>query len=187
MKNILVAIHKKSSSDTSTSLRKVDGALCCCLVFVLGFLVFSGLFLWVPSAFAIQAHGGREGFYVHQGAHLFWVFSIGRVACGICASSAIEERAWRFIATGFWLLTAWNLWAFTGHIVEELIPKENFIAHSVDGSPLFLVDSWVSMAYYVLKMDHLVCVPALAYLYFGLRAMASDLPDRPADGSGRLS
>jgi hypothetical protein len=150
-------------------------------------IFLSGLFLWVPSALAIQSHGGSEGFYVHQGAHLFWIFSIGRVACGICASSAIEERAWRFIATGFWLLTAWNIWAFTGHIVEELIPKENFIASAADGSPQLLVDSWLSMAYYVLKMDHLICVPALAYLYLGLRAMASDFPETPAGGSGRLS
>ena len=67
------------------------------------------------------------------------------------------------------LLIFWNLWAFAGHIITRLVSEQNFILPDGGLIPVLYIGSWKEVLYYLLKMDHLLCVPALLCFYFGLK------------------
>lgn len=131
-------------------------------------------------AFAIQTHGEPEGLYAHQLAHLFFILCMGSFAYRIHRSSLPKNQGWQLIALGSILLTAWNLWAFTGHYVTLLIPADSIILPADKRIPHLHIASWKEILYYVLNMDHLLCVPALLFLYLGLRRIGSAAYPKPA-------
>ncbi|MBW2410219.1 MAG: hypothetical protein JRF72_10505 [Deltaproteobacteria bacterium] len=70
----------------------------------------------------------------------------------------------------------WNADAFFVHLVDEQLAVieiqrinlwEIKLTSAVDSSILI----WL---YYIAKLDHLLCVPALLFLYFGLRRLLKD-------------
>jgi len=126
-----------------------------------------------PLVYALQTHGGYEGLFAHQGAHLFFTVSMAITAIRIRYSILYRQKSWRYMILSAWLLVVWNLWAFTGHIITLFIPSANIITVEIDQAPMLNIESWKEVAYYLLKMDHLLCVPALLFLYLGLRAMAA--------------
>jgi hypothetical protein len=129
---------------------------------------------WGSQALAIQSHGGGEGLYVHQGAHLFFIVSMASVAWRIRRSALKEQRAWRLMSTAAWLMVAWNIWAFTGHALETFVPGEHLVRVPGTDTPALLVETVRDVCYYVLRMDHLLAVPAVLYFYLALRAMLRD-------------
>lgn len=69
------------------------------------------------------------------------------------------------------LFLIWNLVAMTGHWVEERIPSE-----VVRGDPdwtqrIELGSNSLNWLYYFLKLDHIVCVPAITCLFLGVRSL----------------
>ncbi len=128
------------------------------------------------SAFAIQAHGASEGIFVHLGGHVLFGLAMAGLGYRIHATRLHEIRAWRQMACGAWLLTAWNIWAIAGHIVSLYIPASHFIRLGGNMAPDFLVVSWLDVAYYVLRMDHILCVPALFCFYLGLKDLLKIFP-----------
>jgi len=59
-----------------------------------GMLAFSiGSFFISPlPAYALQTHLGKEGIFVHQGAHLFFALSMIFFAVNICCSSLVGQK-----------------------------------------------------------------------------------------------
>jgi hypothetical protein len=129
------------------------------------------VFISTGSAFALQTHGSPEGLYSHQLAHLFFILCMGSFAYRIHRTRQHRHRGWIFFALGGILLTAWNLWAFTGHFITLHISQENFMLPEGRLVPLLHITSWKEILYYVLKMDHLLSVPALVCFYLGLRSI----------------
>ena len=76
--------------------------------------------------------------------------------------------------------TLWNADAFTAHFLDEqsgildtalAAPGKIKIAVKEDLTAL----AWF---YYVAKLDHLLCVPAMVFLYAGLRRLLKDARQR---------
>ncbi|WP_448873835.1 hypothetical protein [Desulfobulbus propionicus] len=129
------------------------------------------LCLILPSdAQALQVHGEPEGMYVHQMAHLHYVFALGYFYWDIRRSS-FTGRGWRYLQIFCILMTLWNLLAFVGHIAGAYL----------DPASLQRTDSYLQTRltdpltlnkalYFVTKLDHLIYVPALFFLFLGLRS-----------------
>ena len=133
------------------------------------------LFILFPEiGWATQTHSGPEGLVIHQVAHLFFLFSMGILVFWLRERELTIKSGWRFIQYAAILLIIWNLDAFTVHILDE----------STNILQLERLDNWririiaargyesFGILYYLVKLDHLWCVPALFFLYMGLKRLA---------------
>ncbi len=127
-------------------------------------------------ALATQTHGGPEGLVVHQIAHLFFLLSMGTLAYWIQSHGLSRQRAWRLIRYAAIMLIVWNTDAFIAHLLDEQTALIE--VHPVDLFHLSIVPhpGWDFLAplYYLFKLDHLFCVPALVLLYLGLRHLLKE-------------
>ena len=133
-----------------------------------------GLILAIAEpAFATQAHSAPEGLYAHQLAHIFFIISLGVLTYWLRARRLVQDAGWRYIQYAALFFILWNLDAFTVHLLEEQLAvidikridlwHINITADNHSNALLWL--------YYFAKFDHLLCVPALLFLYFGLRRL----------------
>ena len=124
-------------------------------------------------ALATQAHGAPEGIYAHQIAHLFFMLSMGFLIYWLRERHLVKESGWRFIQYAAFFLILWNICAFTVHLLSEQID----IIQIQKVGPWQVQISAVSgnkgleVLCYIAKLDHLFCVPALFFLYSGLRRL----------------
>ncbi|WP_456386834.1 hypothetical protein [Desulfolithobacter sp.] len=128
------------------------------------------LFKALP-AFALQTHAAPEGLYAHQIGHVLYFLAMAGLVYKIRNSQLWGNAAWRRIALGGFLLGLWNTWAFVGHVVEALLPRNHFIGSVEHGHTAIRMVSSLDYLYWILRMDHLICVPALVCIYLGLRRM----------------
>jgi uncharacterized membrane-anchored protein len=122
-------------------------------------------------AHAFQAHPEQEGLYVHQLAHVFFGVAMGMLAYWLEKNRFSSQKGWRLIQISCLLFILWNVSAFVGHIVEELLPKEALVGSSGWNRRILIGGDVIALLYYVLKMDHLVCVPAMVCLFLGIRIL----------------
>lgn len=138
------------------------------------------LLIFQPDiAFATQTHGGLEGLFVHQFAHLFFTFSMGLLIYWLRKRRLVFSEGWRYIQYAALFFIVWNLDAFFSHWLLEqsgLIAVENLPNMQMrinTGRGL----EWLAQIYYLTKLDHLLCVPAMLLLLIGLRRLyQSSLP-----------
>jgi hypothetical protein len=142
--------------------------------------VLTGLLLSAHPALATQTHGAPEGLYVHQLAHLFFIVSMGSLEFWLRQRNLVLEPGWKYIQLAAILFIIWNIDAMTVHFMDERL-------HILGISK---VDFWhirivslqgqysLAVLYYLLKLDHLLCVPAMFFLYKGLRCFVEDADSR---------
>ena len=130
-------------------------------------------FIGETPAWATQTHGEPEGLFVHQLAHLFFIFSMGLLIYWLQQRQLSKEKAWRYIQYSALLFILWNIDTFAVHFLDE----------QVDIIRTKLLDIWhlqidtaegyehLGFIYYIAKLDHLLCVPALLFLYLGLKRL----------------
>lgn len=144
------------------------------LVFPL--LACAGLMLALSlpdTALATQGHGGREGVYVHQFSHIFFCISMGILIYWLKSRNLTREPGWRCVGISALLFILWSADAFTVHLLDEQLA---LIDTGRVGAWRMRIDAadgygWVRSIYYLAKLDHLLCVPALIFLYLGLRRL----------------
>ncbi len=134
------------------------------------------------SAHAIQTHGAPEGLYVHQIGHILFATAMVGFAMRIRRSRLADEHAWHFMSIGAILFALWNGWAFLGHILTELIPQTDFSRGSTGLQSILDLHAPVDVLFYLFKMDHLLCVPALIFIYLALKRMTGQSTDPTAQG-----
>jgi hypothetical protein len=132
-----------------------------------------GATLWPASAWATQTHGGLEGLWVHQTAHLFFALSMGLLIFWLRKRRLTASRGWRYIQFAALFFIAWNMDTMASHWIQEqsgLIEVRNVAPLQIQ---IITAESrdWISMVYYLTKLDHLLCVPALFFLYLGFRRL----------------
>ena len=129
-----------------------------------------------PEVFATQLHTSSEGIITHQVGHLFFLFSMVALIVTITGKKLDKQKGWRLIqySAGFFIL--WNLDALAAHFLDNqihIVEIQNLslgqIRINVQNGSLFL--AWV---YYFLKLDHLLCVPAMFLLYRGLSRLVTE-------------
>ena len=131
----------------------------------------------VPAA-ATQGHSGIEGVYVHQLAHLYFAFSMGTLIYWIRRRELVREKGWRYIQYSALFFILWNIDAFAVHFLDEQISA----VVVTQGSPFDIQIStdegfeWIRYFYYMAKLDHLLCVPAIILLYLALRNLLHESP-----------
>ena len=152
------------------------------LTIILG--TFIGFLLLAGPAWATQTHGQPEGLYVHQMAHIFFIISMGILEFWLRQRNLTDERGWKYIQLAAVLFILWNIDAILVHFMDEHLDilgiiKIDFWHLKIDNTQG--PDS-ISLIYYFLKLDHLLCVPAMFCLYYGLKTILKNTG--PADGEG---
>lgn len=142
----------------------------------------AAFFLPAPAAWATQGHGGPEGLYVHQMAHLFFLAGMGLLIFWLRRRRLVASPGWRFIQYACLLFMLWNADAFAVHWLEE---QTQLISISRISEWRLLIQTrpgfeWLGAVYYIVKLDHLLCVPALFFLYRGLKRL-------PAESKGEFT
>jgi hypothetical protein len=147
------------------------------------FMAFPG------TVMATQAHGDPEGLFVHQLAHGFFAVSLAIFIYWLRFRNLVEETGWRYIQYAAIFLILWNGDAAIAHLLDEQI---NIIEVEQIGQWYLKLTSTDNTAftivlYYLVKLDHLLCVPALMFLSAGLKQFLKDpLPSTPApDNRGK--
>jgi len=131
----------------------------------------------IPAvALAVQEHGAPEGIYTHQGAHLFLTASLGLLIYWLRQRQLVREAGWRWIQYAALFFILWNIDAFAAHLLDEQL---DFVDMQPASGWMVRIDAGnfppaLGMLYYAAKLDHLLCVPAMLFLYFGLRRLLKD-------------
>jgi len=137
---------------------------------------------WIlpDAAAAVQEHGAPEGLFAHQLAHLFFIASMGLLIFRLRQRGLVKQAGWKFIQYAALFFILWNIDAFTAHLLDEQLalvelrrPTAWRVVIEAEGHPPAL--AWL---YYAAKLDHLLCVPAMVFLFLGLRRL-----NREAEGS----
>jgi hypothetical protein len=145
--------------------------------------LIGAILLLAQPALATQAHSAPEGLYAHQLAHIFFTVSMGVLIYWLRERQLVQSVGWRYIQYAALFFILWNLDAFSVHLLDEQLaiidvrridPWKIGLSAANDSKTLI----WL---YYVAKLDHLLCVPALLFLYFGLRRL---LRETEAQGPG---
>jgi hypothetical protein len=134
------------------------------------FLLLLMAMMMPGEAQALQVHGEPEGLYVHQMAHLFYILALGYFFWDI-RRTAFSGRGWRYLQLFCVLMVFWNLLAFSGHAAdvfiypEELSQTDCYLQTRLIGP--FTIHKYL---YYFARLDHLICVPGLFFLFLGIRS-----------------
>lgn len=110
---------------------------------------------------------------VHQIAHLFFTFSMGLLIYWLRKRGLVSRKGWRYIQYAALFFIAWNLDAFFSH---WLLEQSGFISvENIQGMKMRVTAAeglgWLSQIYYITKLDHLLCVPAMLFLLLGIRRL----------------
>lgn len=141
---------------------------------ILQSVLIVGIIMALASpSWATQTHGEPEGLYGHQLAHLFFIFSMGLLIYWLRHRNLVKEKAWRYIQYSALLFILWNVDTFAVHFLDEQvdiirISKLDTWHMQIDTSAAY---THLGIIYYLAKLDHLLCVPALLCLYLGLKGL----------------
>jgi hypothetical protein len=132
--------------------------------------------LIAEPAMATQAHSAPEGLYAHQLAHIFFIVSMGVLVYWLRERKLVQAVGWRFIQYSALFFILWNVDAFFVHLVEEQLVLVDI--QRIGLWDIHITTPMKSQAllwlYYAAKLDHLLCVPALLFLFFGLRRLLKE-------------
>lgn len=125
------------------------------------------------SAWATQGHGQPEGLYAHQMAHLFFIVSMGVLIYWLRDRNLIAIPGWRFIQYSALFFILWNVDAYTAHYIEEQIDLLRIVRQDPWRIEIQAPEGfrWLPYLYYLAKLDHLLSVPALIFMYLGLKRL----------------
>ncbi len=137
-------------------------------------LLSSAWTLLIPdNALATQGHGGIEGVYAHQFAHVFFIISMGILIYWLRDRNLVRETGWRFIQYAAMFFILWNIDTIIVHALDD---QFRVIQTQSMGTWKIRIDdayshNFIKLFYYFAKLDHLLCVPALVLLYLGLKRL----------------
>lgn len=127
------------------------------------------------EASAIQIHASSEGIITHQIGHLFF-FSMVALIFTITGKGLNTQKGWRLIQYSAAFFILWNIDVLAAHFLDNqirIVAIENISRGQIrvtaqNGS------SFLAWTYFFLKLDHLLCVPAMFFLYRGLARLVTE-------------
>ncbi len=136
-------------------------------------VALAGVFCDARTVFATQAHVAPEGLYAHQFAHIFFIVSMGILIYWLRSRRLVKDSGWRFIQYSALFFILWSIDTFLVHLLDEQF--DLIRVTRIGNWQLEIVDPFggnaLGVFYYFAKLDHLLCVPALLFLYAGLRRL----------------
>ena len=152
---------------------------------VLRIVALAVLIGWLlPGAvLAVQEHGAPEGIYSHQGAHVFFTASMGLLIFWLRQRRLVREPGWRCIQYAALFFILWNIDAFTAHFLDEQLGVLDTVMAAPGKIKIEVDENLTALGwlYYMAKLDHLLCVPAMLFLYAGLRRLLKAAGQRRAE------
>ncbi|MCP4719612.1 MAG: hypothetical protein GY860_09165 [Desulfobacteraceae bacterium] len=139
-------------------------------------MTIAGLILFPMDVFATQLHASSEGIITHQVGHLFFLFSMVTLIFTVTGKGLDKQKGWRLIQYSAFFFILWNLDAIAAHFFDNQIHVVK-IENLSFGKIRVITNNNSSMLawfYYVLKLDHLLCVPGMLFLYKGLSILVED-------------
>ena len=136
-------------------------------------IICSATIFFPGLALATQGHGGIEGVYAHQMAHIFFIISLAVLIYWLRTRKLVQTNGWRLIQYSALFFILWNIDTITVHTLDDqfgIIQAETIGVWQIQIADAF-DHNFLKHIYYVIKLDHLLCVPALLFLYFGLRRL----------------
>lgn len=132
--------------------------------------MIAGGFLWPASAHATQLHSGSEGVIVHQLGHVFFLVSMVILFFAIQGKQLHKEKCWRSIQLAALFFMLWNLDALVVHFLDNQINVIEMRIVSLFDIEINTANNSSGLAffYYFIRLDHLLCIPAMIFLYRGL-------------------
>lgn len=139
-------------------------------------MTVAALILLPIDGHATQLHSSSEGIITHQMGHFFFLFSMVALIFTVTGKGLDKQRGWRLIQYSAFFFILWNLDAIAAHFFDNQI-------HAVKIENISLMkikiitntnSSMLAWVYYVLKLDHLLCVPAMLFLYRGLSKLVDE-------------
>ncbi len=133
-------------------------------------------FLLPGNAWALQLHAGSEGIITHQIGHLFFLFSMVVLMFIISGKGLDSQKGWRLIQMAAFFFILWNGCAITAHFLDNQIYAVSVerLSHAVARIRVQNNSGLLGWLYYGLKLDHLLCVPAMTLLYKGLSCLVDE-------------
>jgi hypothetical protein len=138
-------------------------------------------------ALATQAHGDPEGIIAHQIAHVVFIVSMAILIYWLRKRRLVKQAGWKYIQYAALFFILWNLDAFLAHLLDEQlawirVEKIGFWQQRITAAQ---GPDILAPMYYLIKMDHLLCVPAMIFLYMGLnRLLETQPPENTMGPSG---
>ncbi|MDZ7663967.1 MAG: hypothetical protein U5K27_01300 [Desulfotignum sp.] len=122
---------------------------------------------------AIQLHSGNAGIIAHQIGHLFFLFAMVTLMFTINSQGLIRQKGWRQIQLGALFFIFWNLDTLVAHFLDNQIEVVRIETLSITRLAVVTQSDsqLLAVIYYILKMDHLWCVPAMIFLFMGLDSL----------------
>lgn len=133
------------------------------------FLLLSGCLL-PDNALAFQPHA-YSGLYIHQLAHFFLIVSLFFFVAKARQTRLASLKGWQHIIAGTWLLMFWSAATMVGHVFDQRINEDALFLPPGADIPLLRLFGWQETLYYILKLDHLIAVPAMYLFYRGLKLL----------------
>ncbi len=139
-------------------------------------LALSVLCLMKGTAFATQLHARAEGIVTHQFGHLFFLFSMVALIFTITGKDLARQKGWRLIQYAAFFFILWNLDAMAAHFLDNQIDAVKTLPVSFACIKIIARNdsSLLAWFYYALKLDHLLCVPAMIFLYRGISKLVDE-------------
>lgn len=137
-----------------------------------GSLWIVDMIIRAATAEALQVHAAPEGLYVHQLTHAFFVISMAILVFWLQKSRLVLKKGWRYFQIGCLFFIFWNVDAMVGHLLESGLSMNAFVGTGWTKA-LAVNHNIFHVLYYLLKLDHLLCVPAMAFMYLGLNRLAA--------------
>ena len=138
--------------------------------------------LFCRDAWALQVHGSSEGIVVHQLAHIQYFGALAYLLWDIRRSS-FTGVGWIHLQRFCLLMMIWNAVAFIGHFSQMSLAEGAISTEDGYLSALLLLpvtfSKWI---FYVTALDHLVCAPALFFLFLAMRSFYRSLDQEKREG-----
>jgi hypothetical protein len=126
----------------------------------------------IPPALATQGHGDPEGLYVHQFSHIFFVFSMAILIYWLRFRKLVNEKGWKYIQYSAFFFILWSFDAFIVHFLDEQFQWIKVTRIDLWNIKLDVLTPFLGYIYYIVKLDHIFCVPAMIFLYAGLKKLS---------------
>lgn len=139
---------------------------------VLFILIYSCVqWIWARPALAVQEHGGAEGLYSHQIAHLVFFAAMVYLCIRIILSREFAHKGWRYIFFSALLFACWNADTFLVHQYRDVLDPHAFSGDLFGLSCNFHVQSVTDLLYYLGTFDHILSFPAILLFFIGIREL----------------
>ena len=146
-------------------------------------IIVASILIFANPAHAVQVHGPPEGLYVHIIAHIFFSSAIIFLLYLFKRHPPGKGPPWRFLKLSLFMFLLWNIDTLIVHILSIGIPEAAIhMPKDIFEHALLPPITIKEILFYILRNDHLLCVPAMLFLVLSLKSFLAPGPGQRERG-----